>query len=414
MLSTIIIAAVAGALTGTTAAISKNRTQAANDTLDAVTRYNEVAKQYGLDKTSTNDLITSLYLRGDLDVEEYKKAIQYSDEAQKAFGNGSNTVEDWWHTLTHTGKTHDSITKLYNILADKLPELKIDTENITDVNSAINQLTNKIPEISGVAAPNYYNPNFEGEQLEVDPVKLWTGQELADLHNIDYNPETYYDLIKQGTEANVDYGNYVSEQMNQASMVDDVKNRTSYLDSLRNTKAEAIATGATLGARAANEVLANKEALNNYAANQASVAEQRYNTLDSLLQADAQAKLNANDYFLQLAQSLAGDSMTLYANDTDRYGQELLTNAELYDADQTLRGEYLKANANMNKAFNEANASINLANAGANTEANEYDWVFNNFLRANGGNALKAYLDMDSYIYNAYTGKTDVKQHLGI
>lgn len=50
------------------------------------------------------------------------------------------------------------------------------------------------------------------------------------------------------------------------------------------------------------------------------------------------------------------------------------------------------------------NATINAARQQANSIANEYDWVFNNFLRANNGDVLKSNLDMDSYLYNRYTG----------
>ena len=129
---------------------------------------------------------------------------------------------------------------------------------------------------------------------------------------------------------------FKSDQLNNASTYNDVADRTSYLNSIRNSKAEAIASGTTAGQRAANEVLANQQALTKYATNQNDVAANRMKAVDDTLLSDAQAKLNARNYFDKLAQSLSKDSLTLYQNDTDRFGQDMLSNAEIYKANQAL------------------------------------------------------------------------------
>ena len=216
---------------------------------------------------------------------------------------------------------------------------------------------------------------------------------------------TYYDLIKAGTSAAVDLANYTSAQQAHAANVDDTKQVTSYLDSIRNTKANAIAEGATLGARRANELLANVDSINNYATNQANVAQERFNTVDKKLLADAQANLTARSYFDQLAQTLSGHSNTLYANDTDRFGQDWLSNAEFYTADQNLRGQRAYANASMYANSLKANASINATRQAAMQEADEYKWVFDNYLRANDNNIPKTVMDTNNYIFGRYNGQ---------
>ena len=52
-----------------------------------------------------------------------------------------------------------------------------------------------------------------------------------------------------------------------------------------------------------------------------------------------------------------------------------------------------------------ANASINATRQAAMQEADEYKWVFDNFLRANDNNVTKAKVDTDNYIFGRYNGQ---------
>ena len=376
---------------------------------DAQDRYSTAINQAGLQDMSVRDVVSNLYLGGKIDETSYKSALKTVDEIEKETGK-TFWIDDKEWTLAGTswskGKTQNLI-KLYDTLANNVPSIKIATaESIKALPEAIrNSFSSKVPGIKDVPTPEYEDVNFKGLQRDVAPVKLWTGQELADLHNINYNPNTYYDLIKAGTSAAVDLANYTSAQQAHAANVDNTKQVTSYLDSIRNTKADAIAEGATLGARRANELLSNVDSINNYATNQANVAQERFNTVDKQLLADSQAKLTARGYFDQLAQTLSGHSNTLYANDTDRFGQDWLSNAEYYTADQNLRGQRAYTNANMYAGAAQANANINASRYAASQEADEYKWVFDNFLRANNNNVTKAVTDMDDYIFRRYNGQ---------
>ena len=376
---------------------------------NAQDRYNSVINNAGLQDLPVRDVVSNLYLTNKIDTTKYKSALKTIDEVEKATGKTFLIDNKEW-TLMGTawskGKTKN-LVDLYDTISSKVPSIKMAmAEGINSLPDAIrNALTSSVPSIADAPAPSYEDVNFKGLQRDVAPVKLWTGQELADLHNINYDPNTYYDLIKAGTSAAVDLANYTSAQQAHAANVDDTKQVTSYLDSIRNTKANAIADGATLGARRANELLANVDSINKYATNQANVAQERFNTVDKKLLADAQANLTARSYFDQLAQTLSGHSNTLYANDTDRFGQDWLSNAEFYTADQNLRGQRAYANASMYANALKANASINATRQAAMQEADEYKWVFDNFLRANDNNVTKAKVDTDNYIFGRYNGQ---------
>lgn len=383
-----------GALGGTVAALGynwgKTRGQTAKHAREAGVAYKEVRDKYNLDDIDVKDIINRLYNYGEISESDYKSCLGIIGKVEKMDKNLLNG-NNWDVILSGLGKwgvTAEDAAKLYNLLADKIPVLEYASYDLADkiygagTGAAV---FGNLPELPGVPKPDYLDTDFENYQRPVDPVKWWTGQELADLHEIDYNPETYYNLIKQGTEANIKHGQYTSEQMNQASMQNDVRDKVDYLDAIRNAKSDAITSGATLGARAANELLANVEKVSNYAANQRTVADDRLSLMDELFRNDANARITANEYFTnKLAKPFSQDSETLYANDTARFGQDWLTNAELYSADQNLRGARAKANASMYANNIAANAYINSLRSGMQAQQDQYSWVFDNYLRANG------------------------------
>lgn len=404
----LIIIGAASALTAGGAASKNHKKDATKKEVDTARKnYEKVAKEHGLDQLDDSEIARELYHTGKISEEEYQDIAKILEKYEKS----DTPWEKYWNGLNK--KERATLQGYYDTLSYEMPELKDTVFRTLDENMSIEDKRALFgtSTLETLAKPNYLDTDFEGYQREVEPVKLWTGQELADLHNLDFNPDNYYDLVKAGTSAAVDAARYTSEQMNNASMIDDTENVASYLDSIRNTKAEALSAGATLGQRAANELLANQEALNNYSTNQAAVADARLQAVDDALLADAQARLTAHDYFTQLAKSLAADSMTLYDNDSTRYAQDMLSNAELYRADQELRGENLVANSKMYADWLQGNAQISAYQNQADARMNEFFWVYNNALRATGDPA-RAYADANNIIQYQYTGyKTPQEQY---
>jgi hypothetical protein len=394
---------IAGALTAASSPLAGLRAVSHTKTSKAYNKFVNTLESYGIKDVDTKDIITELYFKGDITLDEHKKALSILNEVENEFKD--NDKIDFWQSLNHTSNTYKNVRKLYSFLTSKVPDLGYDiAKAFKELPDGVKDTlgTGSVPQVGGVAGPNYEDVNFKGEQLEVDPVKLWTGQELADLHSLNFDPNSYYDLVKQGTSAGVDYSKYTSDQLAHAAGVEDTKNVTSYLDAIRNTKAESLAAGATLGARAANEILANTESINNYANNQNAAAQERFNAVSSSLLEDAKAKLTAKSYYENLAKSLSNDSALLYANDTDRFGQEMLSNAEMYKADQELRGQRAYSNASMYANWLQANAGVNASRQSMYDTANEFEWVFNNFVRANGGDYQAAKYDMNPYLFKKY------------
>lgn len=355
--------------------------------------YQKAAASAGISNLNIQDVINELYMSGKISLKEYKQSIKAIKDWE---GEDPNDWQAFWYGSD--SKKAEKYIDFLNILANNIPEFSTAlSEYSKELPDSIREsFTSKIPAIADAPAPSYEDTSFEGFQREVEPVKLWTGQELADLHNLDYNPNDYYNLIKQGTEADVNLSEYTADQLAHASMIDDTKQVTDYLDSIRNTKADAIATGATLGARRANELLNNTETIDNYAANQLASAQNQYNAVDDQLLADAEAQLTARQYFDQLAKTLSGHSDILYANDTDRFGQDWLSNAEMYTADQNLRGMRAYVNGQMAGAYAQAQAGVNAARktaAAGDADLNEFQWVFDNFLRTAQGNQNRNTID---------------------
>jgi hypothetical protein len=378
----------------------------------------ELDKQYdrfyaNLNKSPLNDydvyeVLGKMWLDGAIDEDYYNKAIktlkQYEDAMEDE--GGWDHVSDMFKKNTINKATLKELSGLYGKMADYNKDVANYTSALLNMSGedVKNVFNESVPNIPNMPAPEYFDTNIDPFQIDVEPAKIWTNQELADHHNINYDLNNYYDLIKQGTEANVNLGKYQSAQMANAALQNNTASNVSYLDSIRQSKANAMAEGATLGARAANDLLANMTNLNTFAENQATVAQNRYNAVDAYLQADAQAKIQANNYFTKLASSLWNDSASLYYSDTDMSSQGYKTNATLHGADRNLAGKNAYLNGTMLGNYADAQAQVEAAASGAQAQADEYAWVFDRFLGANKGNVALAIRDMDNYLFNRYSG----------
>ena len=376
-------------------------------------QYKKVIKHNNLDSLSTKDIIEDLWQGGVIDEREYKNSLRTIDKLEDTAPSGTKTFKELWQSVFTSPRTQNEGAELYKLIAANAHYLNSNkAKSYDDLVKAVNDsFYAGLPTIADAPTPQYLDTMFAGTQVDVTDAKKWTAPELAELHNINYDMEHYYDLIKQSAEADVDLGAYTNRQLDTLANSQDTKNVTSYLDSIRNAKAEALANGATMGAKAAAEVLANSDAIVAQANTQAQLANTKAKNMDSLLQADAGAHLSARQYFDQLARNLVTDATNLYTYDVDRYGQELLTNAELYTADQNLRGSRVLANAEMFKAQQEANAQIAANRAAIQKDSDEYSWLFNTALRAYDGDTNKAFHLVDDYIFRRYT-ETDRTKHI--
>lgn len=381
---------------------SKDRKQAFSKTYK---EYKQTLKDKGLEDVDTKDLIEDLWQSGSIDEDTYKKALSYYEkleDAETSDGTFWDALGDWWNTASADKETYQQGIELYKIIAEHAPELswakgKSYDEIVSTVNNAFKS---GLPKIEDAPTPQYLDTMFANTQIAVTDPKEWTSAELAELHNINFDPNHYYDLIKQGTEANIVAGEFTNRQLDTLANSQDTKNVTSYLDSIRNAKAEALSNGATMGAKAAAEVLSNVEAINAQANTQAQLANTKAQNMDALLQADAKANLSARQYFDQLATTLGSDAVANYTQDVNRYGQEVLTNADLYQADQELRAQRIISNSAMYREYMENQGLINLYRTKNELEANEYTWLFQKALEANGGDVYGAQHVVNDYIFN--------------
>ena len=276
--------------------------------------------------------------------------------------------------------------------------------NLTDADKMA-FLDNVISSSASVPAPAYLDTSFDNYQREVTPLKLWTNKELADYMNIDFDFDNILKDYEKAAQAKVDYSTWLSDLAANNSEREDAYNQTSYLDAIRNVKSDAIIKGMSNGARAAAEVVANKEAIKNKVSEQQKAATQRFETMNDSLLERAQAAINTRDTYQSLAKDLGTNVDTLYNNDVARRGQDLLTNANLYAADETLRSNRMAQNNLMAAMYNAASAQ---SKAAANSKEDPL-WYFKNIsMPANDydfGKAINDYIDLG---YTQATGYQDV------
>lgn len=328
-----------------------------------------------LSQLSLDDTINQAYLMGYITKEDktkYLNLLKDFDENHKLFETG---VGDFFN-----GKTTKEIERLYGVLTKVAPEIGDILNNYVGVDVKSTILANT-PELA--SAPGYtpedvnFTNNFENREAE--PLKWWGGKELAEHHDLKWDLDTMYDAVKQGTSANVVRDKYTSDQMRNAALRDDHEKEVAYLSDLRNTKSDAITSGATAGARAANEILGMLGTGSEYAQSMADVANNRWNTVQQSLLDDAYAEVTANNNYINLGKNIFDNIEYLYANDVERRGAELEQYANMYAADEALRGARMEANASMFADQVAANAYINQQRQGINDANNQYAWMWDRF-----------------------------------
>lgn len=371
---------------------------------DANIRYNQLVKQLqDIGYTGTvDDAINQAVLSGRISRKDAEAAASYmskilnSDSNKNGLGYGE-TLGLSLSSVFSKNTDRQAAIKLMDLLGEAIPSMRNATMYLE--NHIEDYISGAISSLPGIPAPSYEDVNFVGQRIQETPAYLMRGQEMADLYKMNYDPNYYYDLIKQGTEANVALAQYENEQAWNAAAQTDEAQRLSYLDSLRNTKSEAIAKGATEGSIAANEVLNNLNSINSFLAVKSNVATNTFNNMQQPLLDNSQARLTADTYYNSLANIMATNALLNYSSDVDRYGQEMLSNAEMFTADQYLRGQRSLANANMASAYNQAAAQ----RAAAADSINQY-WRYLQLGLAAGDSLEQAIINQNRNAIRANTG----------
>lgn len=365
-------------------------------------------------KVSDRRMLNQIVNMGFVDTKEYGTAIDrfshYTEAYEKSSAAASGkSFSEYLNSIGRTDKTARQVGELYRILINEAPRLY---DGSVDVQDTINGLIKNTPLAPLAPAPNLFNlDNYNPVDLPVDPVRMWTGQELANLHGIDYNFDNYYDLMKQGSQAQVALKAYENQQANVLGALQDEDTRVSYLDAIRNNRTKAMNKGISAGQRAANELLSMQDAMNQYSVNQSNIVNNQMSNIKPAINNDAYIKRTAQEYYQNLVHNMGGLSNNLYTVDNNRYGSDVTSAADIYASSLGTRGQALQANAAMRGKQQEANAQINAINQGLQSQYNDFAWIYNNALVANGGNKSLAAADFYDYLQSAYTN-TDLTHYI--
>lgn len=328
-----------------------------------------------LQQLSINDMLDQAYYMNYITEDEKSKYTSLLKEL--------NTSHGFWESLNlldPSSKKSEEIARLYGILTKISPQIE-QVMNQTVGADIKGMLASSIPAIANAPTPGYLDTDFENKWVNRDanPLKWWTGKELAEYNDLPYDIDVWYDAVKKGTEANVARDMYTSDQLRYDAVKDRPWEQASYLSSLSDTKGASIAKGATAGAQAANELLGLLNANQASVDTQAQTADARWNAVNESLRADAQAMLTAEGKYQNLGLNIANAIEGLYENDVIRRQAELEAFAGLNSADETLRNARIQANADMNRAYTENQAIIDAARQGMNNTANRYAWMWDRF-----------------------------------
>ena len=207
----------------------------------------------------------------------------------------------------------------------------------------------------GAPAPTYFS-DIEPWQRNVEPLKHYTNDELAEIYGLDYNWNNIKERLDNAAEAKVKYSDWAAGLIANAVERDNNVTLANYLDSIRDIKSEALQTGVSNGARAAAEVLSNINTLNTKVAANHDAATNRFETMSDALLDRASTDINAMKTYDQLAQVLSNAGTNLYANDVGRRGADTEFNANVLSSDYLLKGARLGLNARMKAAYDSASA----------------------------------------------------------
>lgn len=329
-------------------------------------------------------------------------ALGYID--RNTYGEALSSYNKLNNGLDLSVKEYKSLTRLYNDLYNNDATFRENWNNTYKNMSneeKLKWLDGASSSGSTIPSPAYLDTSFETYQREVEPVKLYTNQELAELYDLDFNFDNILADYEKAGDAKVKYSKYVSDVAKNMGERNNTQSTTDYLTAIRNTKSEAINKGITTGARAAAEMVATKEALQNKALQEYQTAQTRTQATAGALLERAQAPLMATQVYNDLAKNLGNTSSTLYANDSARHGADLLANANFYAADEALRAERMAANQIMGAIANNAQAQYNASYGGLN----DVDWLFKNvYLPANNNNVDNAVQELLNSTYTQNTG----------
>lgn len=271
-----------------------------------------------------------------------------SSAAQKIIDQmNANSLK--WYTDPNNRTSYEQANQT---LAQQLASLKE-----TDANGSLVTYAANHNSASGewTVTPNYTSNTPSTKQPDATAVQpQLEGLALGDRYGINYKQDTIQKLLDDATKAQYGLRNQQQTQSENKFYNNMLDTQGTALDTLRRAQASAVATGASRGMAAANELSAMLN-LQQLSSDEATLlAEERGNL--GAEEAAAYAK-NASDSLTTsntLKQAIAGLDSTKYGYDTQGYAAVLSylaaladVGAQKYSSDSTLAGVKYNADANV-------------------------------------------------------------------
>jgi hypothetical protein len=202
-----------------------------------------------------------------------------------------------------------------------------------------------------------FNYNTIAPMKQTAPTLL-DADTLAKMYGLDYNYNNIYNMMMD----NVDKG-YESRYADQATAEnnyydDAAAAQNTLLDTLSQQQSQAIATGASRGAQAANALSAVLGLSQNFASGATQLADARAQLSKQKAADVSQAGVNAFNTYNTMGQQLADISKNVYSSDTSRYVGGLDYNAAAASSNAQMAAQKMASQAQYQSSYNNNLADI--------------------------------------------------------
>ena len=272
-------------------------------------------------------------------------------QAAQSIINQMNANSLLWHTNpTKQSQLHDQNTTLSNQLA-ALAETGEDG-GITTYQPVYNPTTG-----TWTVTPNYQSPQQQTTLQQKNPTAnsaVLSGLELGDKYGLTYNMDSIKAILDAATQAQYALKNQQYAQTENQFYTQMGGTQATALDTLRQAQAAAVATGASKGMSAANELSAILNLQNTASTEANTLATGKQNLATEEAQAYKDNASTALTTSNTVKQAIAQLAQTKYGYDTQGYAAQLSYLSALQDAlaqkygyDKTLEGVQYNADANV-------------------------------------------------------------------
>lgn len=176
---------------------------------------------------------------------------------------------------------------------------------------------------TGTVGNSSYSSGTRSSRPAVSQPRIYTAKELAEMYGINYDYDYILGLLNNASDAKYNESQNEVKKMQLNNARQGAGTFATYLNALRQSKSNAVATGINKGTQAAQELSATLGSQQLLSANQTKLDQEVLKLIDLASTQRANNQVLAFDNYNKLGQYLGTLSTNLNANDVQKYVAEL-------------------------------------------------------------------------------------------